>query len=190
MELTTTVGVSNRHIHLTKETFKKLFDLEELPKKNDLNQLGQYASIYTLTIKNGERQIDNVRILGPFRSYDQVEISKTDAYYLKLNPPVRTSGDLANSEQITLIGPKGEVHLSSNVIIANRHLHINSKDKEKYQVTNNQRVYIHIEGEKRGIIEAYTKISDDGYFELHLDTDDANAFLLKNGSEVKVTYEI
>ena len=53
MELTTTVGVSNRHIHLTKETFKKLFDLEELPKKNDLNQLGQYASIYTLTIKNG-----------------------------------------------------------------------------------------------------------------------------------------
>lgn len=190
MEFTTTVGVSNRHVHLTKETFKKLFDLDELEKKSDLKQLGQFASVHTVTIKNNDRVIENVRILGPFRSYDQVEISKTDSYYLKLNPPVRASGDLKDSEHITIIGPKGEINLPSNVIIANRHLHINTNDAVKYQATNNQKIYVHIAGEKQGIIEAVTKISDDGFFELHLDTDDANAFLLKSGDEVKITYEL
>ena len=43
-----------------------------------------------------------------------------------------------------------------------------------------------IDTEKKGIIQAVTKISDDAYFELHLDTDDANSFLLKNEDEVEI----
>ena len=30
------------------------------------------------------------------------------------------------------------------------------------------------------------RVSDDAYFEVHLDTDDANAFMLKNGDEVEI----
>ena len=40
--------------------------------------------------------------------------------------------------------------------------------------------------EKKGLIEAFFKTSSDGYLEIHLDTDDANAFLIKNGDEAEL----
>ena len=77
-----------------------------LTKKRDLSQLGQYACEEMVTLKTEKNEISRVRVLGPVRSYSQVEISKTDAFTLGLNPPVRESGDLSASESITLIGPK------------------------------------------------------------------------------------
>ena len=177
------VGISNRHIHLTEETYNKLFD-EPISKRNDLNQIGQFASNQTVDIINGNKVINNVRIVGPFRKYNQVEISKSDAINLELNPPVRTSGDLENSETITLRTNKGEIELPSSCIIANRHVHFNTRDVEKYHIKDKEKLKIHILGEKRGTIEVFAKVSDDGYFELHLDTDDANAFLLGQDDEV------
>lgn len=179
------VGVSNRHIHLKEEIYRQLFD-EELSKRNDLNQPDEYASNQVLTIKTDKNRIDNVRILGPLRDYNQVEISKTDAYLLGLNPPVRKSGDLDNSPFITLVSSKGEVELSSGVIIAERHVHMTNAFALENNFINDQKVYIKILGEKPGIIEAKAKTSDEAFLELHLDTDDANAFLLKNDDEVEI----
>jgi len=77
------IGVSNRHVHLTKEHLQILFGKNfELEKKNDLTQPGQYASTSLVTIKTEKSEIDKVRVLGPVRPYSQVEISKTDAYKL------------------------------------------------------------------------------------------------------------
>lgn len=177
------VGVSNRHVHLTKETYYKLFDFA-LTKKSDLNQIGQFAANETVDLISGDNIIEHVRIVGPFRSYNQVEISKTDAYKLKLNPPVRTSGDLSGSEHITLRTEKASITLDEGCIIADRHVHFNTNEADKYHVRDKDKLKIHILGEKRGTIEAFAKVSDDGFFELHLDTDDANAFLLKHGDEV------
>ena len=95
------IGISNRHVHLTKEDVEILFG-HDLTKLRDLVQAGQYACHELVTIKTEKDQIENVRVLGPTRNYTQVEISKTDAYKLGLNPPIRTSGDLANSENITI----------------------------------------------------------------------------------------
>ena len=177
------VGISNRHIHLTKETYEKLFD-EPITKDKDLNQIGQFASNQFVDIINGDNVINHVRIVGPLRTYNQVEISKTDARKLKLNPPVRTSGDLVDSESITLKTDKAVITLESGCIIADRHVHFNTSDAEKYHVKNKDKLKLHILGEKRGTIEAFAKVSDDGYFEAHLDTDDANAFLLETGDEL------
>ena len=92
------VGVSNRHIHLKKEDLEVLFGVGyELSFYKELNQPGQFASLEKVTIKTEKDEISNVRILGPVRNYTQVEISKTDAFKLGINPPVRTSGDLKNS---------------------------------------------------------------------------------------------
>ena len=88
------LGVSNRHIHLKKEDYKILFGDEPINKVKDLRQPGQFASDKFVTLKNGDRQIEHVRVLGPIRNYTQIEISRTDAYTLKLNPPIRTSGNL------------------------------------------------------------------------------------------------
>lgn len=179
------VGISNRHIHLKEETYKLLFD-EEMTKRNDLNQPDEYATNQVLTIKTTKNKIDNVRILGPFRDYDQVEISKTDAYSLGINPPVRKSGDTENSPSITLVGPKGEVEITNGVIIAERHIHMTDDFASQNNFVNNQNVYLKIDSEKPGIIEVKVKTSDIAFLELHLDTDDANAFLLKNGDEVEI----
>ena len=71
------IGVSNRHIHLTKADLETLYGAGyELTPLKDLSQPGQYACKETLTIIGPSlRPIENVRVLGPLRSKSQVEIS-------------------------------------------------------------------------------------------------------------------
>ena len=177
------IGVSNRHVHLTKEHLEILFGINfELDKKNDLTQPGQFASMSVVTLKTQKSEINNVRVLGPIRDYTQVEISKTDAYKLGLNPPIRNSGDLDDSCPITIIGPKGSVDLDKGCIIPTRHIHILPEQLKLYNLENRDTVDVKINGEKGGIISnVHIKCADESFFELHIDTDDANAHLIKNG---------
>ena len=180
------VGVSNRHIHLTKEDIDILFgEGYTLTKKYDLTQNGQYACYEVLTIKTEKNEIAKVRLVGPEREKTQVEISKTDAYFLGINPPVRISGDLTDASLITIIGPKGTVSKNS-AIIAARHIHITKEDAIKYGLDKNK-VSVIINGEKSGILnDVYIRVSNSSTFELHIDTDDANSFLLKQDDEVEI----
>lgn len=180
------IGVSNRHVHLTQEVYEKLFDKLELSKRNDLNQPLEFASNEIVTIKTSKNIIENVRILGPFRNYNQVEISKTDAYKLGINPPVRKSGDLENSESLIVIGPKGEIELKNSTIIAQRHLHISKAAALENNLSDNDLLKLIVINGKGGVMLCNVKISDEAFLELHLDTDDANAFLLKSGDDVEV----
>lgn len=177
------IGVSNRHVHLKEEHLKILFGSDfELEKKNDLKQPGQYASNSVVTIRTEKSEISNVRVLGPIRPYTQVEISKTDAYKLGVNPPIRDSGDLKGSSPITIIGPKGIVDLEEGCIIPTRHIHILPSQVSMYGLEGKDVVSVKIDGEKGGILtNVHLKVSEESYFELHLDTDDANAHLIKNG---------
>lgn len=179
------IGVSNRHVHLKKEHLDILFGKDYvLQKRNDLNQPEQFAAIESVTIKTTKSQIENVRILGPLRDYTQVEISMTDAYKLGLNPPVRESGDLTGSCPITIIGPKGKIDLEKGCIIATRHIHLTNEQAKLYGLEDKKSVSVKLDGEKGGIINNVSlKVSrrDLAYFELHLDTDDANANLVKSG---------
>lgn len=181
------IGISNRHVHLTKKDLETLFGSGfELEKDRDLSQKGQFASKQKVKIKTDFGEFDNVRVLGPVRNYTQIEISKTDSYKLKLNPPVRDSGDLVNSEVITIVGPKGEV-TTNGCIIANRHIHLTSNDLVKYNLDKNKTYKVKILGEKGGILDnVHLKVDESFTFELHLDTDDANAFLLKNGDKLEI----
>lgn len=178
-----TIGVSNRHVHLKKEHMDLLFGKDyELEIKNKLVQPGQFASTSTLTIKTEKAEIQNVRVLGPIREYTQVEISKTDAYKLGINPPIRESGDLKGSESIELIGPKGSIKLEEGCIIADRHIHITPKLVEELGLVGVEKVSVEIKGEKGGILNnVYLKVNENFALEMHVDTDDANAHLIKTG---------
>ena len=182
MEYKINVGVSNRHVHLTKEDYELLFD-EELTVKYRLNQIGEFASNQTLTLRSKSGNIENVRVVGPLRKYTQVEISRRDARHLNVNPPVRSSGDVLDSEEITLVTDKSSITRNA-CIIADRHVHMSPNDAVKYGVVNNQSVKIRVNGDKSGIMDASVKVGDTGYYEFHIDTDDANAFNLDNGDEV------
>ena len=72
------VEVSARHVHLTQEHVEALFGKgHELTFDRPLSQPGQFLSKEKVTIKNGDRKIERVSILGPVRKASQVEVSKT-----------------------------------------------------------------------------------------------------------------
>ena len=183
------VGISNRHIHLSKEHVETLFGAGyELTPCKELSQPGQYACKELLTIVGPSlRPIEKVRVLGPVRSASQVEISRTDAYTLKVTPPVRESGKIEGSAPITIIGPKGIVTLKEGCIIANRHIHMSLADGEKFGVKDNDYVDVDAFGERRTrFFDVQVRVHKDFRLEMHLDTDDANAAGLKNGSKVSI----
>ncbi len=185
------VGISNRHVHLAQDDFNILFGSDiELVKHKELSQPGEFASTFKISIKTDKSIIDGVRIIGPIRKYTQVEISKTDAYKLGINPPVRDSGNLEGSEPITLIGPKGTITLNEGCIIASRHIHITNNDMIKYNLVAGSKVKVRVDGVKGGILDNVNLKIDDNYsLELHLDADDANAHLLNQGDIVTVIRE-
>lgn len=189
MNIDMNVGISNRHVHLTEDDFKKLFNNKELEAVKYLNQPGQFASNLKVTIKTDKSEISGVRVLGPLRDYTQVEISKTDAYKLGLNPPVRESGNLKGSEDITIIGDN-EITLKECTIIATRHIHASKEDLVKYNLDASKKYKVKINGEKGGIINNVSiKVSDKAFFEMHLDTDDGNGHLLKCGDTATIIGE-
>ncbi len=186
------VGVSNRHIHLTRQDVETLFGKGyRLTPLKDLSQPGQYACKEQLTIVGPSlRPIEKVRVLGPERKASQVEISRTDAYLLKVKPPVRESGKIAGSAPITIIGPKGVVTLSEGCIIANRHIHMSPEDGARFGLKDNDYVTVDAFGERRTrFFDVQVRVDPNFRLEMHLDTDDANAAGLANGAKVAIVKE-
>ena len=186
------VGVSNRHIHLTKADLAVLFgEGYELTPLKDLSQPGQFACKETLTLVGPSlRPIENVRVLGPLRGKSQVEISATDSYVLKVKPPVRESGNVVGSAGVTIVGPKGVVQLKEGCIIANRHIHMSPSDAASFRVKDGDTVTVDVEGKRRTRwYDVQVRVSPDFRLEMHVDTDDANAAGIGNGFKVKVVRE-
>ena len=192
-DLTIPVGISNRHIHLSREDLDTLFGAGyELTPIKDLSQPGQYACKELLTIIGPSmRPIENVRVLGPIRKESQVEISVTDSFVLKVKPPVRESGSLAGSAPITIIGPKGIVTLKQGCIIANRHIHMSPADGARFGVKDGDYITVDaFSGTKRTRwFDVQVRVSDKFCLEMHVDTDDANAVGFKNGNTVTMVKE-
>ena len=183
------IGISNRHIHLTKEHVEILFGKDyRLTKLKDLSQPGQYACKEQLTIVGPSmRAIEGFRVLGPERKKSQVEISRTDSYVLKVKPPVRESGDLDGSAPITIIGPRGIVTLEEGCIIANRHIHMSEEEAKVFGVRDGDYADVEINGERRSLFyDVQIRVHKDFRLEMHIDTDDANAAGVANGFKVKL----
>ncbi len=180
------VAVSARHVHVTEATFHKLFGPDaQLTERRPLSQPGQFAAEQVVTLVGPRRRLENVRILGPFRSKDQVEISRTDEFHLGVDAPVRLSGQTAGSAPITLEGPAGSVALTEGLICAWRHIHMTPEDAEAYGVHHNDEVEVAVSGHGRGLVFRDVVIRVDPSFklEMHIDTDEANAADLPQHSE-------
>ena len=122
-------------------------------------------------------RIDGVRILGPLRSQNQVEIARTDEFKLGVDAPVRDSGDVKASAPITLEGPAGSVQLTEGLICARRHIHMHTDDAMRFGVSDNDVVEVAVDTEGRDLIfgDVLIRVSDKYALEMHLDTDEANA---------------
>jgi len=190
-EIKVPIGVSARHIHLSPEDKEKLFGLNyKLTPRNNLSQPGQFACEEEVEVIGPKGRSLKLRILGPERKATQVELSLTDAIYLGLQPPIRDSGDIDGTPGIRVIGPKGEIEIPKGVIIAWRHIHTPTSMAEELGLQDKQLVKVRL-GTIRAVIfeNVLIRVSDKFSWELHIDTDEANAAFVKTGDIANLILE-
>ncbi|MCA9627093.1 MAG: acetate/propionate family kinase [Myxococcales bacterium] len=172
------IAISARHIHLTDDAVTTLFgEGHRLTPRKDLSQPGQYACEETLTVVGPKGRLERVRVLGPTRGKNQVEVSRTDEFKLGVDAPVRDSGDTKDSPGVTLIGPEGSLTLDSGLICARRHIHMTPADAERFGVRNKDVVEVAIDSDGRDLVfgDVLIRVSDKYRLEMHIDTDEGNA---------------
>ncbi len=180
------VAVSARHVHLRQETVDRLFgEGHELRVKKWLSQPGQFAAEETVTVVGPRNRIERVRVLGPVRSVDQLEISRTDEFFLGIDAPVRESGKVANTPGCRLIGPGGTYDISEGVICAWRHIHMTPQDATTFGVRDRDIVEVAVGSGERSLIfgNVLIRVSPNYRLEMHLDTDEGNAAEIDPGEE-------
>ena len=190
MKFTVTVGLSNKHVHLSQEHIDILFGKGyELTSIKDLTQPGQFACDEKVDLVGPKRTIKGVRILGPARKETQVELSLSDGFTLGITElPVRDSGKTEGTPGLKIVGPKGEVEIEKGVIAAARHLHMHTTDAEKYGLKDKDIVSVKVNG-PRGLTfdNVLVRVNEQYALDLHVDIEEGNASGLKNGDEVEVT---
>lgn len=172
------VAVSARHLHLDAATFAVLFGEGATPtRRKDISQPGQYACEEKVNLVGPRGRIDGVRLLGPLREKNQIEISRTDEFKLGVDAPVRDSGQVAGSAPIVLEGPKGTAQLVEGLICAKRHVHMAPADAERFRVKDGDEIEVAITGGPRDLVfgDVLVRVSDKYVLEMHIDTDEANA---------------
>ena len=177
MEKTFIVETSARHVHITAEALEVLFGAGySLTSKKELSQPGQFACEEKVTVVGPKGEL-KMSVLGPVRPYNQVEVSKSDARSIGINPEIRESGDLAGTAGCKLVGPKGEIEMTEGVVVALRHVHFPIKDAEDFGVKDKEIIRVACGGEGRKVIfdDVLARVSDTAGLAMHIDTDESNA---------------
>jgi acetate kinase len=179
------VEVSAHHIHLKQDDVEALFGKgHQLTKHADLSQPGQYACKEQLAIVGPKGRIERVRVLGPARKYTQVEIAMTEQFKLGIAPPIRESGDIADTPGCTLESPKGSVAIDKGVICALRHVHMSPAEALRYGVRDKSTVRVRIAGDRELIFgDVLVRVDPTFALAMHIDTDEANAANVKTGAQ-------
>lgn len=184
------VEVSARHMHISAPDMKKLFGSDHnLTKYKDLSQEGEFAAKEVVNaIGPSGRVLENIRVLGPVRERTQIELSRTDTFFLGIEAPLKLSGDLEGSASIILRGPMGEVKMSGGVIVAKKHIHASPKEAKTLGIADGDLVEVEIESDQRPVIfkKVPVRVRDKFHLALHLDTDEGNACWAEKGTKAKI----
>ena len=183
------VNVSARHCHLTPEAVEALFGKGyKLQVHKWLYQDGQFAAKETVTLVGPRsRVISNLRILGPCRNLNQVELAYTDGIALGFDLPLRISGDIKGTIGGMLMGPAGFFEMEQGIIRAMRHVHMSPVDADFYGVKAGDSMKLKIGGECGIVLDQMLCRVDPSFkLEVHIDTDEANACDLERATKVEL----
>ncbi len=171
------IARSDIHVHLSLEDRIELFGEDHrLTVLKELTIPGQFACHETVTVIGPEGSISGVVVVGPERPQTQVEISYTNGLTLGLIPPLRYSGELADSPGCRLIGPNGSVDLKEGVIAAKRHIHMHSREAAQWGLRDGQMVKVKVPGPRSLIFEdVKLRVGDNQALEMHVDFDEGHA---------------
>ena len=182
------LGVSNKHLHLTQEHVEILFGKgHQRTNLKDVKQPGQFACEECVKIIGPKGEFPKVRVLGPARSETQIELSMTDARTLGVNVPIRESGKLEGTPGLILEGPCGRVELDHGAIAALRHIHMTPDIAEQLGLKDGDCVGVESSGLRPTLFrDVLVRVSPKYAYEMHIDTDEANAAGLKNNDILKI----
>jgi len=177
------IEISAHHVHLSQADVEKLFGPgHQLTPEHELSQPGQFACAEKVHLVGPKGRIANVRVLGPTRKETQVEIAMTEQFKVGIQPPIRESGDLANTPGITLEGPFGSTTIERGVICAQRHIHMSPEDALRFRVRDRYVVRVRVEGERELIFgDVVVRVNPAYRLAMHIDTDEGNAANIRTG---------
>ncbi|MCL2793466.1 MAG: phosphate propanoyltransferase [Spirochaetaceae bacterium] len=186
------VGISARHVHLTREAVETLFGKgHKLTFKRDITQPGDFLAVERVSVITSKGELRNVAILGPERKQVQVEISQTDARLLGVDPPLRLSGDVENGATVHIVSDNAVITASNSTIIAKNHIHMTPKDAENFKVKNGDRVCVRV-NTKRPVLfdDVIVRVNDKFKLSFHVDFDEANACMLQDNDCAVIVKEL
>ena len=183
------VNVSARHCHLTPAAVEQLFGKgATLTPMKWLYQKDQFAAKETVTlIGPRSRVISNLRILGPCRDFNQIELALTDSIALGFDVPIRQSGAIKETPGCMLMGPAGFFEMPNGVIRAAPHVHMHPDDAAFYGVKQGDFMRLRIGGDCAVTFERLlVRVNKDFKLEVHIDTDEGNACALESDTPVEL----
>ncbi len=183
------VNVSARHCHLTQAAVEALFGKgHQLTVHKWLYQDGQFAAKETVTlIGPRSRVISNLRILGPCRTLNQIELAYTDSIALGFDIPLRASGNIEGTPGAMIMGPAGFFEMPNGVIRALRHVHMHPDDAAFYGVKHGEDMKLKIGGPCAITLDKMLVRVDKSFkLEVHIDTDEGNACNLQADTPVEL----
>ena len=183
------LNVSARHCHLTPEAVEALFGPgAKLTPMKWLYQKDQFAAKEAVTlIGPRSRVISNLRILGPCRDFNQVELALTDSIALGFDIPVRQSGTIKEAPGCMLMGPNGFFEMKEGVIRAAPHVHMHPDDAAFYGVKQGDFMRLRVGGDCAVTFERLlVRVHKDFTLEVHIDTDEGNACALQSDTPVEL----
>jgi putative phosphotransacetylase len=184
------VNISARHCHLTQGAVEILFGKgHQLQPHKWLYQEGQFAAKETVTlIGPRSRVISNLRILGPSRTLNQVELAYTDGIALGFDIPLRASGNTKGTPGCMLMGPEGFFEMPDGVIRAARHAHMSPANADFYGVKAGDMMHLKIGGPCAiSLDQMLVRVDKSFTLEVHIDTDEGNACNLQPDTPCELT---
>ena len=175
------VGVSNRHVHLSHEDLGILFGLNEFEVYRKVRQPGEFAATQTVTVTGPKTSFEKVRCMGPCRKATQAELSLTDCRLLGITAPITQSGHLDEAVWLDITGPRGTIRRPAGMVAA-RHIHMGDADARALGLKDQDLVSVAFPGVRAATVDNFIiRCKPEWVPEIHLDTDEANAFGVTSG---------
>lgn len=177
------VEASARHLHLCQNDFDQLFGKgNSLTTVSELSQPGQFLAQERVSLIGPKTTLNRIAVLGPLRNETQVELSYSDARLLGVKGMLRNSGQLEDTPGLQISANGKTITLDKGVIVAKRHIHVNSRDALKLKVKDNDIVSVAVNSNRPVIFnDVLIRVSDQFETRMHIDFDEANACGFQTG---------
>lgn len=180
------IEISARHVHLCASDWHRLFRGEEPTMARMISQPPQFVAHERVSVSGPKGTLGNLGIVGPLRTYTQVELAASDARLLGITPPLRDSGHLSGASTLTIAGPEGSIQVAA-AILQQRHIHCSPAEAQRYHVRDGQEVSVRVVGPRGGTFDhVLIRVHADYHWSMHIDTDEANSFGLAGGGKGEV----